>query len=148
MIIAWMINQMCPDGVQLDVAITGQQISIVRYQARFIAPLKESTSPPILLIEIPYVLATDCLHHPGETIGMTGGGQKVYVVGHIYPGMYRHIITLGVFSQPMSINRPIIIAAKDNLSIVTTLNNVLGVTRRRNSGKSGHCKHPCLLMIL
>jgi len=83
-------NHAGANWIQFDVALTGQQIVFGIDDARFESSLPQGARSSVDVIEISNVSATNALHHSGQAVVGSGGGQQVYMVGHEDPGVDRY----------------------------------------------------------
>ena len=81
-ILARMFHHAGPHRIQLDVALTRQQIVLLLRQTGAETPLPQASGAAVRAIHILHIALPQRLHQCPRTLGTPGGQQQVHVVGH------------------------------------------------------------------
>ena len=132
------------DGIELDVAIAGQQVALALDRRRPKASLPERAGPPVGRVDMPDIADAEPLHHPRRAVGGAGGQQQVHVVGHQDIGVHGASVVPRRLRQKPAIARIVVVMEEDRLPIVAALDHVHRLIRQKIPPKPRH--QPACLM--
>lgn len=75
-------HHICTDGVEFNVAHTGEQIGFYLYQAGFVSPFPQAAGAAVAAVNVLHVTPTNCLHEFGCAVLAFRCGYQVDVVGY------------------------------------------------------------------
>lgn len=137
-IIGRLRNQTGANRVGFDIVTDGEQRGLGINQRGAITPFPEGSGTLIAGIEILHIIAAHRLHQPADAVLQMRREQEMEVVRHQHVSMN---LALKLFSGKAELfpDEPVILLLEqDLLSIVATLNDMLGIAGQDEAGKARH----------
>ncbi len=114
-----------PYGIQLDVAVTEQQIPLAIDKGGPVAAFPKRAGVLMPIIKIAYIGAPEALHDVADAPFVMWRHQQMHMVGHEHIGVYLTMMALAGVYQLGEVDPIILISCENGLAVVTPLNNVL-----------------------
>jgi hypothetical protein len=86
-IVCRVIHHRRANGVELDVALTGQKMAVRMHHRGLVAAIPECSGTPVGAVDVLHVATTNRHDEPGDEAGLLGGQQEVHMVGHEHVGV-------------------------------------------------------------
>src|SRR5437764_8753189 len=131
-------DESCPNGIRLDVPTTVEEVSITVDHGRSEAALPKRSGTFEAIVEIPNVATPQRLHHATRRVCFRRREQEVYVVRHEDVRVYRASRPLTYVTEQVRVPRSILVAGKARSTIVSTLDEMEGLSGANDSGRSWH----------
>lgn len=127
-----------PRGIEFDIAIAGEQVSIAVDQCGLEPAFPKRAGAPIASVEGADVTASDGLHHARRTTRCIRCEQQVDVVGHQYIGMQGAAVLVRGFAQFLPVAQVVGGIGEAGLPVVAPLHDVLWNAGEVESGQACH----------
>lgn len=132
------VDQPGADGVEFDVAVTGEHVLLAIDQAGLVAAFPECAAAAMAGVEQADVLTPELLHHPADVARLWRRGQQVDVVVHQYVRMQVHACRQQCFTQERQVAAPVAVIQEAGQPVVPALHDVLRDSGQVDAGKAGH----------
>ena len=132
------IHELRADRIELDVAAAGEKIAFGIDQRGAETAFEQAAGALVLVVEPGDVEAAHLLHHQGQARIVRRRRQQVQVVRHQDISVDRHFVEAGRFLQPDQEALVVGLFAEDRLTVIATLDDVVGLVRDDESGKACH----------
>ena len=127
-----------PDRIELDVAITGEEVALVLHRTRLEAPLPQRSRAPLAVIDIGHEPSPQRLEYGAHRLSMSRCHQQVAMIGHQHIGMHGAPMVAGRPAQPVEINPVVIVVEEDGLPVVAPLHHVDRYAREEETPFARH----------
>ncbi len=132
-----MRHQTRAHGVELNVAVTPQQIRFGFDQTGAETPIPKRPGTAVSPIDILYIALSQVLHQLRGTLGLLLGHQQMHVIGHEHVGVQPHADTVAEGLQMIEIEEVIVIGKETRGAIIAALDDMYGDTRKVEPGRRG-----------
>jgi len=115
----------CPDRIQIDIAMAGENVALAADEARLVAAFPQCSGASMPGVEFSDIESANALHHPRNGAGCFRRSEQVHVVRHQYVRVDRAGIAHRHFAQGLQIQAAVHVVEEAGHAIVATLYDVL-----------------------
>jgi len=127
-----------PHGIELDIAIAGQDIGFFLQQAGAKTSLPQRAAAPVSPIDVLHIALSQRLHQLAQAVGCSRRQQQMHMIGHQAPGMDGATMFFGLLAEMIQVEAVIFLGIKARRTVVAALDQMDRNIRQQNTGATRH----------
>jgi len=137
-IVGGITNDTGSNRIEFDVSAAGQQVPVGIDDARSKSPFPKRSGALMPVVEPSNKASSERLHRAAKGLVCRRRDQQMDVIRHQHIGMHRKLVLARDFRKPVQIATMISIVDEDRLPVVSSLYDVVRLSRRHVPRKPRH----------